>query len=175
MVRERIYNTAVICRKKRKRSSKFCLRVVLYIFSIRKIFSARKWNRACQKFQCKFIFAPVDNHNRDFRVENSFKDRQEINKELHCGSQALLFANSSSSAHRCFFSNLVRQWFRACSNSRDYRGVITQVFRWGSYIWFMSQKVYSLSQDKILAVRTSVQRGRAVATVTAFFQLRSFK
>ena len=34
----------------------------------------------------------------------------------------------------------------------------------------MSQKVYRLSQDKILAVRTSVQRGRAVATVTAFFQ-----
>ena len=48
-------------------------------------------------------FAPVDNHNRDFRVENSFKDRQEINKELHCGSQALLFANSSSSAHRCIY------------------------------------------------------------------------
>ena len=95
MVRERIYNTAVICRKKEEKSSKFCLRVVLYIFSIPKIFSARKWNRACQKFQCKFIFAPVDNHNRDFRVENSFKDRQEINKELHCGSQALVFANSS--------------------------------------------------------------------------------
>ena len=34
----------------------------------------------------------------------------------------------------------------------------------------MSQKVYRLSQDKILAVRTSVQWGRAVATVTAFFQ-----
>ena len=34
----------------------------------------------------------------------------------------------------------------------------------------MSQKVYRLSQDKILAVRASVQWGRAVATVTAFFQ-----
>ena len=55
------------------------------------------------KVSMQIHFAPVDNHNRDFRVENSFKDRQEINKELHCGSQALLFANSSSSAHRCFF------------------------------------------------------------------------
>ena len=50
------------------------------------------------KVSMQIHFAPVDNHNRDFRVENSFKDRQEINKELHCGSQALLFANSSSSA-----------------------------------------------------------------------------
>ena len=33
-----------------------------------------------------------------------------------------------------------------------------------------SQKGYRLSQGKILAVRTSVQRGHAVATVTAFFQ-----
>ena len=53
------------------------------------------------KVSMQIHFAPVDNHNRDFRVENSFKDRQEINKELHCGSQALLFANSSSSARRC--------------------------------------------------------------------------